>query len=125
MRDDQAGGRFVGAERVDGPGAKRGDDRQRFVRPGGHGHGLGYVAKVVERHTDDASFSRWVGEWYGGRSPEPFTKLLRSGSVLVLDDALTSFAKIFAQCLLNARVHLFIGHAARLGIGCELEKCSQ
>ncbi len=40
-----------------------------------------------ERHTDDASFSRWVGEWYGRRSPEPFTKLLRAGSVLVLDDA--------------------------------------
>lgn len=38
-------------------------------------------------HDSDESFSRWVGQWYGERSPEPFVELLRPGSVLVLDDA--------------------------------------
>ncbi len=38
-------------------------------------------------HDNDESFSRWVGQWYGQRSPEPFVALLRPGSVLVIDDA--------------------------------------
>ena len=33
------------------------------------------------------AFDRWVGEWYGSRSPEPFVPLLREGSVLVIEDA--------------------------------------
>jgi regulator of RNase E activity RraA len=40
----------------------------------------------AHEQTDEA-FSRWVGQWYGQRSPEPFTELLRPGSVLVIDDA--------------------------------------
>ena len=32
-------------------------------------------------------FSAWVGNWYNTRSPEPFTPLLREGSVLVIEDA--------------------------------------
>lgn len=38
-------------------------------------------------HNSDDAFNRWVGQWYGARSPEPFVELLRQGSVLVLDDA--------------------------------------
>lgn len=38
-------------------------------------------------HDSDEAFSQWVGKWYGQRSPEPFSDLLRPGSVLVLDDA--------------------------------------
>jgi regulator of RNase E activity RraA len=37
------------------------------------------------RETDE--FNRWVGEWYGKRSPEPFVPLLREGSALVIEDA--------------------------------------
>jgi regulator of RNase E activity RraA len=40
-----------------------------------------------EVHDQDESFSRWAGQWYRERSPEPFVELLRQGSVLVLDDA--------------------------------------
>ncbi len=32
-------------------------------------------------------YDRWVGDWYGHRSPEPFMALLRPGSALVIDDA--------------------------------------
>jgi regulator of RNase E activity RraA len=32
-------------------------------------------------------YDRWAGEWYDKLSPEPFTELLRPGSVLVIDDA--------------------------------------
>ena len=55
--------------------------------------GIAVTARYVptnqphQLHEDDESFSQWVGHWYGQRSPEPFTKLLRPGSVLVLDDA--------------------------------------
>lgn len=33
-------------------------------------------------------YDRWAGEWYRQRSPEPFLRLLRPGSALVIDDAL-------------------------------------
>ncbi len=55
--------------------------------------GIAVTARYVptnqphEVHDNDESFSRWVGQWYGRRSPEPFVELLRPGSVLVLDDA--------------------------------------
>jgi regulator of RNase E activity RraA len=35
----------------------------------------------------EADFDRWVGEWYGQKSPEPFVPLLREGSVLVIEEA--------------------------------------
>jgi regulator of RNase E activity RraA len=37
------------------------------------------------RETEE--FNRWVGQWYGERSPEPFVPLLREGSVLVIEEA--------------------------------------
>jgi regulator of RNase E activity RraA len=37
------------------------------------------------RDTDE--FNRWMGQWYGERSPEPFVPLLRGGSVLVIEEA--------------------------------------
>jgi 4-hydroxy-4-methyl-2-oxoglutarate aldolase len=36
---------------------------------------------------EDAEFTRAAGAWYREHSPEPFTALLRPGSVLVIDDA--------------------------------------
>jgi regulator of RNase E activity RraA len=38
-------------------------------------------------HETDEDFDRWVGRWYGERSPEPFVPLLRSGTALVIEDA--------------------------------------
>lgn len=35
----------------------------------------------------EEEFDRWVGRWYGERSPEPFVPLLRPGTALVIDDA--------------------------------------
>ncbi|MBN1817367.1 MAG: hypothetical protein JW828_08395 [Sedimentisphaerales bacterium] len=32
-------------------------------------------------------FDKWVGRWYSEISPEPFTPLIRQGTVLVIDDA--------------------------------------
>jgi regulator of RNase E activity RraA len=32
-------------------------------------------------------FDRWVGQWYKGRSPEPFVPLLRPGTALMIEDA--------------------------------------
>ncbi|MBD3276187.1 MAG: RraA family protein [Candidatus Marinimicrobia bacterium] len=32
-------------------------------------------------------FDQWVGQWYNQLSPEPFTPLLRDGSVLVIEEA--------------------------------------
>jgi 4-hydroxy-4-methyl-2-oxoglutarate aldolase len=37
---------------------------------------------------DPAEFDRWLGEWYATRSSEPFVRLLRKGSALVIEDAL-------------------------------------
>jgi regulator of RNase E activity RraA len=37
------------------------------------------------RETDE--FNRWMGHWYGERSPEPFVPLLREGSVLMIEEA--------------------------------------
>lgn len=36
---------------------------------------------------ETAAYDKWVGEWYGKRSPEPFTAIFRKGSALVIDDA--------------------------------------
>ena len=33
------------------------------------------------------AFNRWVGQWYGKLSSEPFVPLLRKGTALVIDDA--------------------------------------
>lgn len=38
-------------------------------------------------HESDEEFDRWVGNWYGERSPEPFVPLLRPGTALVIEDA--------------------------------------
>ena len=38
-------------------------------------------------HESDEEFDRWVGRWYGERSPEPFVPLLRPGTALVIEDA--------------------------------------
>ena len=61
-----------------------------------YGHrivGIAVTARYVptnqphQEPENDQQFSQWLGQWYGNRSPEPFTDLLRQGSVLVLDDA--------------------------------------
>lgn len=55
--------------------------------------GIAVTARYVptnqphEIHQSDEEFDRWVGEWYGQRSPEPFVPLLREGSALVIEDA--------------------------------------
>ncbi len=33
------------------------------------------------------AFNKWVGDWYGKLSPEPFVPLIREGTALVIDDA--------------------------------------
>ena len=33
------------------------------------------------------AFNKWVGQWYGELSPEPFVPLIRKGTALVIDDA--------------------------------------
>ncbi|MBN1126385.1 MAG: hypothetical protein JXA82_15375 [Sedimentisphaerales bacterium] len=38
-------------------------------------------------HRETEDFDKWVGQWYSEISPEPFTPLLRPGTVLVIDDA--------------------------------------
>lgn len=35
----------------------------------------------------EADYDAWVAKWYGERSPEPFSDVLRAGSALVLEDA--------------------------------------
>lgn len=39
------------------------------------------------RMTSVEEYDRWAGEWYNSLSSEPFTDVLRQGSVLVVDDA--------------------------------------
>lgn len=34
-----------------------------------------------------AEYDRWVGDWYRGKSSEPFVPLLRKGSALVIEDS--------------------------------------
>jgi regulator of RNase E activity RraA len=48
-----------------------------------------YVPTNQPRHgaLETEEFNRWMGEWYGERSPEPFVPLLREGSVLVIEEA--------------------------------------
>jgi 4-hydroxy-4-methyl-2-oxoglutarate aldolase len=36
---------------------------------------------------ESQAFDRWVGQWYGNLSSEPFVPLLRKGTALVIDDA--------------------------------------
>jgi len=43
--------------------------------------------KPAAGRMETAAFDRWVGDWYGRLSSEPFTPLIRKGTVLVLDDA--------------------------------------
>ncbi len=38
-------------------------------------------------HRDTKDFDRWVGQWYGKLSPEPFVPLIRPGTALVIEDA--------------------------------------
>jgi regulator of RNase E activity RraA len=62
------------------------DYAHRFV-------GIAVTARYVPTQSPPAGerapdeFDRWVGEWYGRRSPEPFQTLLRKGSALVIDDS--------------------------------------
>lgn len=41
--------------------------------------------RVVKNPMDKEEFKKWEGEWYTTISDEPFTPLLKSGSVVVLD----------------------------------------
>jgi len=43
--------------------------------------------KPAAGRMETAAFDRWVGDWYGRLSSEPFTPLIRKGTALVLDDA--------------------------------------
>ena len=36
---------------------------------------------------DTEAFNKWVGQWYGKLSSEPFVPLIRKGTALVIDDA--------------------------------------
>jgi 4-hydroxy-4-methyl-2-oxoglutarate aldolase len=48
-----------------------------------------YVPTNQPRHgpRETEEFNRWVGQWYGERSPEPFVPLLREGSVVMIEEA--------------------------------------
>lgn len=48
-----------------------------------------YVPTQLPRaaRAETEEFDRWVGAWYRDRSSEPFVRLLRPGSALVLEDA--------------------------------------
>jgi len=41
----------------------------------------------IPQNLDTEEFDRWVGEWYGEKSPEAFKPLIREGTALVIDDA--------------------------------------
>jgi regulator of RNase E activity RraA len=53
--------------------------------------GIAVTARYVPTNKAPAGrrpdFDRWVGEWYGELSAEPFVPLLRPGSALVIEDA--------------------------------------
>jgi regulator of RNase E activity RraA len=60
------------------------------------------------RETDE--FNRWVGEWYGKRSPEPFVPLLREGSVLMIEEApLTDVGSIGSNNIMSWKVRGCVG----------------
>jgi len=43
--------------------------------------------KPPAQRMETESFDRWVGDWYGRLSSEPFTPVIRKGTALVFDDA--------------------------------------
>lgn len=43
--------------------------------------------KPPAQNMDTEAFDRWVGNWYGKLSSEPFVPLIRKGTALVIDDA--------------------------------------
>jgi regulator of RNase E activity RraA len=43
--------------------------------------------KPPAQNMDTEAFGRWVGNWYGKLSSEPFVPLIRKGTALVIDDA--------------------------------------
>jgi regulator of RNase E activity RraA len=60
------------------------------------------------RETEE--FNRWVGDWYGQRSPEPFVPLLREGSVLVIEEApLTDVGSIGSNNIMSWKERGCIG----------------
>jgi len=55
--------------------------------------GIAVTARYVPTNKPPApameteAFNKWVGQWYGKLSPEPFVPLIRKGTALVIDDA--------------------------------------
>jgi regulator of RNase E activity RraA len=55
--------------------------------------GIAVTARYVPTNRPPAGqrsveqFDQWVGQWYNRLSPEPFVPLIRTGTVLVIDDA--------------------------------------
>jgi len=43
--------------------------------------------KPTAGHLQTEAFDKWVGQWYGQLSSEPFVPLIRKGTALVFDDA--------------------------------------
>jgi 4-hydroxy-4-methyl-2-oxoglutarate aldolase len=43
--------------------------------------------KSPAQRMETEAFDRWVGDWYGNLSSEPFTPVIRKGTALVFDDA--------------------------------------
>ena len=40
---------------------------------------------VIKNPMSKEEFQQWEGEWYNNKSPEPFVKFLKSGSIVVID----------------------------------------
>jgi 4-hydroxy-4-methyl-2-oxoglutarate aldolase len=58
----------------------------------------------------EAEFDKWVGEFYNERTPEPFTPLLRKGSVVVIEEAPeTDVGSIGSNNIMNWKVHGAVG----------------
>jgi regulator of RNase E activity RraA len=71
-----------------------------------------YVPTNQPRHgaRETEEFNRWVGEWYSGRSPEPFVPLLREGSVLMIEEApLTDVGSIGSNNIMSWKVRGCVG----------------
>ena len=55
--------------------------------------GIAVTARYVPTNKPPApameteAFDKWVGQWYGKLSPEPFVPLIRKGTALVIEDA--------------------------------------
>ena len=78
--------------------------------------GIAVTAKYVPtnqpqhgpRETEE--FNRWVGQWYGERSPEPFVPILRDGSVLVIEEAPeTDVGSIGSNNIMSWKLHGCVG----------------